>query len=345
MKEGEYMGLYLDSGYLNQKWIEDQANKNGISFIFELGARQVGKTYGSLQLALERKTPFILMRRTKDEMEYICNNVNNPFTAITNQIEVKKDSKYTGSIYRLEENSDPVFTGSLMALSTVAKIRGFNGSLYTDLIYDECIPENHVIKIKDEGDAFVNAIITISGNRELEGKKPLRCWMLSNSNRSDAPILQALGICDKVEEMTKTGKELSILPDRSLMIVKPKSEKIIDQRRKIAIFRAAGTNSKVAKMALDNEFAYDDNSDVIKINLSGFKPLFNYNGIYVYKSNKAVHVSEVSRGSAPEIYAATDQDAIIIRRKYGQFLRSAYFSKILTFDNQRVKHTILDIIY
>ena len=40
------MGLYLPSGYLNQEWIREQAQKIGAAFIIEIGARQVGKHTG-----------------------------------------------------------------------------------------------------------------------------------------------------------------------------------------------------------------------------------------------------------------------------------------------------------
>lgn len=40
------MGLYLPSGYLNQEWIHEQAQKIGAAFIVEIGARQVGKLMG-----------------------------------------------------------------------------------------------------------------------------------------------------------------------------------------------------------------------------------------------------------------------------------------------------------
>ena len=44
------MKLYLDNGFLNQQSILDEAEKNNCAFIIEIGARQVGKTYGTLEL-------------------------------------------------------------------------------------------------------------------------------------------------------------------------------------------------------------------------------------------------------------------------------------------------------
>ena len=50
------MGLYLDSGYLNQKWIYEQAKQINAAFIVELGALELerkgsfsrGKTEGKI---------------------------------------------------------------------------------------------------------------------------------------------------------------------------------------------------------------------------------------------------------------------------------------------------------
>lgn len=338
------MSIYLSSGYLDQRKIEEMADKNNISFIVEIGGRQVGKTYGTLQRMIEKGTPFILMRRTMTEMDFICNDINNPFAKFKKNISVKKSDHYTATITLTKEGDDPRFLGTVMALSTVAKIRGFDGSIYENVVFDEFIPENHIVKIRDEGDAFINAAISISGNRELEGAKPLRFWLLANANTLKSPILQSLNISEKVEDMSVKGQEVSILPERGIMIILPKSDEIIARRKETSIFKAVGTASKVSRMALNNEFAYNDFSDIVKQNLKGYTPLFAYADIIIYRGSHGCHACDTVRGGVKERYVDTDQDRAIIRRKYGQSLKSLYLNKKLSFSNQRIKGAILDLI-
>lgn len=100
--------------------------------------------------------------------------------------------------------------GIAMSLSRVAKIRGFNGSDFMDLVFDEFIPERIVVKRKNEGEAFLNAYTTINGNRELKGRAPLKAWLLANANDFESPILSALELTGAVEKMARTGQEYMI---------------------------------------------------------------------------------------------------------------------------------------
>lgn len=344
------MGLYLHSGYLNQKWIDETADKHNINFIIEIGARQVGKTYGTLQLQLQENRHFILMRRTQTETDFICNEINNPFTAYKDYtVTVKKDTKYTGAIYRHESDSDPEYIGALMALSTIAKIRGFNGSLYSDLVFDEFIPENHVTKIKEEGDAFLNAITTISGAREENGERPLKVWLLANANTLNSPILQALNIAEHVEKMSVNQKEISILENRGIMIILPVSEQIVNKRKKNALARAVGGVSKFSRMAYDNDFSYNDYSDIVRsVNLKEYtlRLIVCDIGIYRHKSKFLYYCTPFIVGSVESArhFYDTPKDRVMVRKTFTGLL-TAYLNKVMFFSDQTCKAKILDIIY
>lgn len=273
-------GIYLPSGFLDQNYIYNEAKRIGAAFIVELGARQVGKTYGCLQLQIRNKNRFILMRRTKDEAKFIANGAINPFLALGETgIYTKTISEYTGGIF----NADDQQIGLIMSLNTVAKIRGFYGGDYSDLVYDEFIPEAHVSRIRNEGDAFLNAVVTISGNRELEGKPPLLTWLLANSNNIASPILSALNLQDKIESMIIKGQEFSAMPDRGVVIVMPKSEKILNKRKENALIKAAGEQSKFYQMAYENRFAYNDAEHV------GQRPLGDYKALFAVDGKLTVH--------------------------------------------------------
>ena len=290
--------LYTNEGFLNVSWIDKEAKRINAAFIVILGTRQIGKTYGTLKLMTDEKRNFILMRRTQTEADFITNGTLNPFLALgRTDIKVKKESQYIGKIQgETESGYDPI--GITLSLTCVSKIRGFSGVAFTDLVYDEFIPESHVNRIRNEGDAFLNAVVTISGNREIEGKPPLRCWLLANSNNIGSPILKALNITDKVESMDKSGQELSILPDRGIIIVLAKARELADKRKKSSLMKAISKESEFTKMAYDNEFSYNDAENVTRRDLKQYQQIAAVTGVFTiwrHKGNGTLYITSYRR--------------------------------------------------
>ena len=196
------------------------------------GPRQVGKTYGTLKYIIEEKRPFILMRRTVEEVQFLGINTEvNPFKVFEPEHEISMDR--AGKILNISEEGEII--GICMGLPTVATVRGFSASRFTDIIFDEFIPEKHVIQRKTEGDALLNAYTTINGNRELEGRPPVRLWLLANSNNINSPILTSLGLVDPILRMREKGQE--VYQKDGVLIVQPGSMKIIRKRSETAMMK------------------------------------------------------------------------------------------------------------
>ena len=336
--------LYTNEGFLNVSWIDKEANRINAAFIVILGTRQIGKTYGTLKLMTDEKRNFILMRRTQTEADFITNGTLNPFLALgRTDIKVKKESQYIGKIQaETESGYDPI--GITLSLTCVSKIRGFSGVAFTDLVYDEFIPESHVNRIRNEGDAFLNAVVTISGNREIEGKPPLRCWLLANSNNIGSPILKALNITDKVESMDKSGQELSILPDRGIIIVLAKARELADKRKKTSLMKAISKESEFSKMAFDNEFSYNDAENVTRRDLKQYQQIAAVTGVFTiwkHKGNGSLYITSYRRCTRE--FSNTD-------RGYRELLTTIPTLKLnYTFNNTyfeslAVKETYKDIV-
>ena len=336
--------LYTKEGFLNVSWIDKEAKRINAAFIVILGTRQIGKTYGTLKLMTDEKRNFILMRRTQTEADFITNGTLNPFLALgRTDIKVKKESQYIGKIQaETESGYDPI--GITLSLTCVSKIRGFSGVAFTDLVYDEFIPESHVNRIRNEGDAFLNAVVTISGNREIEGKPPLRCWLLANSNNIGSPILKALNITDKVESMDKSGQELSILPDRGIIIVLAKARELADKRKKTSLMKAISKESEFTKMAYDNEFSYNDAENVTRRDLKQYQQIAAVTGVFTiwrHKGNGTLYITSYRRCNRE--FSNTD-------RGYRELLTSIPTLKLnYTFNNTyfeslAVKETYKDIV-
>ena len=336
--------LYTNEGFLDVSWIDKEAKRINAAFIVILGTRQIGKTYGTLKLMTDEKRNFILMRRTQTEADFITNGTLNPFLALgRTDIKVKKESQYIGKIQaETESGFDPI--GITLSLTCVSKIRGFSGVAFTDLVYDEFIPESHVNRIRNEGDAFLNAVVTISGNREIEGKPPLRTWLLANSNNIGSPILKALNITDKVESMDKSGQELSILPDRGIIIVLAKARELADKRKKTSLMKAISKESEFTKMAYDNEFSYNDAENVTRRDLKQYQQIAAVTGVFTiwrHKGNGTLYITSYRRCNRE--FSNTD-------RGYRELLTTIPTLKLnYTFNNTyfeslAVKETYKDIV-
>ena len=347
------MNIYTKDGWLDAPHIEEVADRNGIAFIVIIGKRQIGKTYGVLKHMLDSDRRFILLRGMRTELEMLERNVNSPFEKIagySGRILFEKNSEYTADIFRLDPAEDeteiktPIGMGA--ALSSIGRIRGFNGDMYSDVVFDEAIPESHLLKVRHGGDAFLNMYTTVSGNRELEGRPPLRVWILANSNNLDSEILEALDITDIVERMSIRGEESRIIKDRGIMILLPDSKKITEKRKKTALYKAIGGESKFSKMAYGNEFSYNDYSDVGTKPMQEYKPIIAIAAgftIYLHKSDKSLYVVNITDRNARHAYTLTDYGKNKFIRDFPE-IKAAFLRGRITFQNMTVKNKFLNYI-
>ena len=252
--------LYLPEGWLNFDYIQDAK----AWLIVIIGKRQVGKTYGALKTMIKYDRQHILLRRTTAELETISAAPDlNPYKVFEPEYYVglfKSGKKLcricsytTDPEGRTEQGRQ---RGIATSLSEIAHIRGFNGSVFTDLVFDEFIPEKGVITRRTEGEAFLNAYTTINGNRELAGMPPLRAWLLANSNNIQSPVLEALNLTDDILYMRRKGKE-ELMTDDGVYIIQPASEAVTAKRKDTALMRRINSKSEFYGMAIENEWSYD----------------------------------------------------------------------------------------
>lgn len=348
------MNIYTKEGWLDVPHIAEVADKNDINFIIIIGKRQVGKTYNVLKYVIDQDRRFMFTRRVKVELEMLEKNVNSPFEKIyPGMIKFTKESDYTASIERLdktEEGDKLTRIGTGSALSTIGSIRGFaaviDGQMITDWVIDEFIPEEQLYKVRNEGDAFLNAHTTINGNRELEGYPCLRTWLLANSNNLNSGILEALDIAKEVERMSLRGEESRIIKDRGIMILLPESKKVIELRKqKNGLYKAIGGGSKFSKMAYENEFAYNDFSDVRGEPLREYNPFLTIGRItiHLHKNAKRLYVTDKVRAKAKYELKDTDSGVNQFNRKFSD-LRAAFLSGRIYFQDMHVKNYFISLL-
>lgn len=331
--------LYLPEGWLNFDYIIEQP----AWLIVIIGKRQVGKTYGALKAMLKYDKQHILLRRTTAELETISASPDlNPYKVFEPDYYVglfKSGKKlcricnyFTDQEGRAEQGKQ---RGIATSLAEIAHIRGFNGSLFTDLVYDEFIPEKGVVTRRTEGEAFLNAYTTINGNRELSGKPPLRAWLLANTNNISSAVLEALNLTDDILYMRRKGKE-QMLTDDGVLIIQPSSEKITELRKETALMKRVNQKSEFYGMAIENEWAYDQSPYVKNLSLKNMQPVLTYDENFSLWKNSSCFYMCRSKAKVPSAmrYDSSKTGKETFARDHA-YLVPAYYAGILYFSDLR----------
>lgn len=349
------MRLYDKEGWLDIPHIAEICDKNNINFIIIIGKRQVGKTYGVLKYMLDFDKRFVFIRTTKTEMDMLKGGANSPFEKIydnnyNERVQFKGDSEYTARItlecFNSDENEPYVKDIALgVSLSVIGRIRGFNGDIYTDAVFDEFIPESKKLQLKNAGNLFLGMHETINGNRELEGRPCLRHWLLANSNDLDNDILTKLKLTKIVERMSIKGSEYYMDSKRGFLILMPDSKQVVEKRKKGGLFRMIGTDSDYAKMSLGNEFAFNDYTDVATKPIKEYNPFVTIGDItiHLHKNDKTIYVTDKVKAKARYTFTDSETHLNKFNRDFSDF-RSAYLSGRMIFNNMNVKIKFLNYI-
>lgn len=327
------MSLFLDNGFVNMP----RLFASRLPFIFVVGGRGTGKTYGALEYvrkqALNGKK-FIYMRRTQDQVDKISQDDFSPFKSI---------DELTGTITTVQKMAGKTFSfidapsdktlGYCFALSTFAKMRGFDASDVSTLVFDEFIPEKHERAIKNEAEAFFNAVETINRNRELTGGEPLQCVLLSNANNMGNPLFLELGLVSRATKMLGKGVDTYRDEKRGLMLVIIQNSPISEAKKQTALYKLTA-GSSFQKMAIDNDFD-EQCSNLRHAPLKELRPLVGVGEItiYTHKSENWLYVSTHRTGS-PSTFGSSIAELNRFRLQYmwvweAYMMRRVYFEEYL----------------
>ena len=330
--------MFTKEGYIDFKYIMKDASP----FIFIVGGRGSGKTFGAIQYALRENRTFFFMRRTQTQIDLIKNDSFSPFKAVDESIIVSSINKNLTGVYRGSQNSDGTYSpagspiGYMCALSTISNIRGFDASSVDLIIYDEFIGEAHERPIKSEGQAFLNAYETINRNRELNGQEPVKVLALANSNSLANPIFVELQLVTPVEKMLRSGdaKYYTYKNDsRGVSVYMINHSPILEAKQKTALYKLSG-ESEFSAMALKNEFTAEEMDHIRSEDLKPYRLICCVGEFSVYrkKDNKNYYISGHKSGSTKAIYQSTSTDLKRFRRDQ-YFLWLAYLNGKILFES------------
>lgn len=324
--------------------IRDYLEKK-IYFNFFIGGRGIGKTYSTIDTILHDFEFPIYVRYSNSELEKAVDNEdpeNNEFFKIDPDIRFKLINPGFYGIYK-----NDVLRGYACSLQTFYKIRGVNFEKADVLFIDEFIPEINARRVlKDPSSAVFNMIETINRNREFFGKEPIQCIFCANSNNIYNEIFTSLEIVKDLELTLNSGQEIFKDPERMLQVVILKSKKeFLERKKETALYKLTkGTN--FYKMALENEFAYNDFDFVIRnMNLVGFIPLFQINHILIWKKKNEDYYccKYTTKPQAQVIQLRNDIDKKYINKLYRDRFFTAILNKRMFFDSYEIKKQIFDI--
>ena len=276
-----------------------------------IGGRTTGKTYGALKGCYLDKIKFIFAKRTADDVKLMCSGVKmakgteekenpdfSPFKPINRDLgcNIKAYPLYDGlgcfyDTYT-DDNGKEYPTGSpigtIIGLNVATKFKGFDMSDSDFLIFDEFIPRKWERINRGEGDLLMDFYATVARDRILRGKKPLKLLALANAVQLSNPLSNTMEITDIVADMQIKGTDHLYIEDRGIFIrLLEGTEDFKKAIEEDPVYKAMG-HTAWGQMAYENQFAYDDLTNVGKMQLKGFKPVcsFTYKKpiYYVYQN-------------------------------------------------------------
>lgn len=335
--------LYEPSGYLD---IPRILKLKGINFVFLIGARGIGKTYGVCKYLLTHEdATMLLIRRTDRQVELINIPQFSPLAKPAKDLGFEYTLRKVAQGYRALwlESDPPRLLGYTAAMSTFSNIRGFDASDINFIFYDEFMPEKGERDIKGEGSKFLNMYETVNRNRELQGERAVKAICASNSNDINSPILRELDLVDVCARMQEREQEIYMNTARGIAVIMPQNSPISKAKAKTALYRAVDPEGDFAAMALDNSF--DEIFDVKSYPLQEFKPLATIDGItvYMHKARNFIYIS-LHQSGACEIYDGSDAANRQFRAAYA-WLYDAYMSQRIVFESLQAKQKFEKIIF
>ena len=348
------MKLFDENGYLNIREIRAYQEEKGLVYAWIWGGRGIGKTYGALMEAVRRNKEtgekFIMLRRTKTQIDLIANDRFMPFKTLNNDMGWSYYPYSLGaSMYgffdsETDENGKRVKVGEEIGLalpvSTSGNIRGYDGYDISFVLYDEFIPMKSERPIKGEAELLFNTLETIGRNRELKGEKPLYFMGLSNSNNVDNPYFLELNIVNRALKMS-LQQDNAVYEDkrRGLLLICINRSPISDKKKQTSLYTLTGESSEFAKMALDNDFVEVERKSIKSMDLRHYDPIAAIGGICIYKNKnpeRGFYVSEHIKGN-PQRYNTSEIDTERFRRKF-YYLYDAYLRDQIKFENHLTEY-------
>lgn len=294
-----------DTTTKNDKLYVDITSRSNCTFQIFIGARGTGKTFSALRGELNNKfttEKFIYLRNTEKECKISVSPIGNAFKSLNRVFGTNIQGEYTDSLSfgefwdRTDEDEDnEECIGYVFGLSTFAGARSVDLSDVDRVIFEEFIPESHVRKLRNRGEAFLNFYETLARNREIEGAEPVRCYLLANAIDLRDDILQSLGVVHDIEDMIARGEKRRTIPERDVYVELVDTVSIVDKKRNTALYKMA--DKSFAEQSLRADF-HNAGLHLIqpKFNQRDYRPILSFGTICIYVDSEGTHLHMARTG-------------------------------------------------
>lgn len=294
---------------------DDLTRANDIWCYIIVGGRNTGKTYSTLKYSYENKKKFVFLKRTMDDVDLLCAGSGrigqhatefgvdlSPFKSLNRDLgcNVKAFSikKGLGGFWECDIEGNPIGTpiGYLLALNAVQKYKGFDLSDCSMIIFDEFIPQPWERVNKKEGEQLMDLYKTVGRDREHRGLDALKLICLANATNVSNPVMNVLEVTNKVVNMQLIKHPLYIDNERGILIhMIYDNEAFQEKEAQSSVYRAM-KDTNWGRMALSNEFAYDDLSNVGRQNLKGYtcrcRFIYKHKQYFVYQKDGLLYIGK-----------------------------------------------------
>lgn len=267
-------------------------------------SRGKGKTYSGLRYAYNKNFPIIYMKRTVEDVNFICDYDSDtdfdpsPFVPLNRDFGInvrpQRIKNGVGAFYNADEENEvygaPV--NYVLALSKVKAIKGIDLTNCEWILFDEFIPQTGEIVRHVEGDMLLDLYMTVSRDREKRGRPHLKLVLFANAEQISTPITNSLEIVDIMSEMNHTGENYHY--ERGIMLHHITSEEYpIQEEEKSGIYEAM-KNTAWGMKAFEGYFANNDFSNVVPMSLKGMRCMYHLhyrktNDAYIYLGNNGMY--------------------------------------------------------
>lgn len=279
--------------------------------------RGPGKTYSSLWSSYYYPIPMMYMKRTNEDIEFICNEKYDlsPYKDVCRDkgiiVKPRLIDKGLGAFYNIDtdDKGNEITVGPpvslLVSLNKIRSIKGIGASEYDWIVFDEFIPQpGEVVKYK-EGEMLLSLYMTVSRDRQKRGRDPLKLILFANAEEISTPVTNTLEVVDDMVELQASGNSHLYLKDRKILLHHITEDEIpLTEQEKTGIYEAMN-GTAWARKAFGGEFSSNDFSCVQKRSLKGYtiycKLIYKGKDIYVYNQSDKFYMTS-SKAQSSVVY-------------------------------------------
>lgn len=287
---------YSDGYYHISKDIKDYPD----CWLYTVWSRRgPGKTYSLLYYCYKNKIPFIYLKRTKEDVDFLTSIPDaddsmdpSPYAPINRDygtnIKIFKIKEGMAGFWEADSDGNRIGSpiGYIFAFSVVSKIKGFNFDKIDIICFDEFIPQPTEIVRKASGRSLLSIYMTVSRDREKRGRTPLKLIMFANAEEISTYETNILEITDDMADLEISGGSHLYIEDRGILLHHITEDEIpITAAEQSAIFKGM-KGTAWHDYAFGGHFTNNDFSNIKNTSLKGYscyiRLVYQRKALYIY---------------------------------------------------------------